>query len=447
MLNYCVLLLTCVALNVSVVQYADAQNSDTLLYGEYIVTEFFTEDVDGSKSGYNLLTFDGEGAGSFDVIYSSIEDYQSGVFTYDVNEDGTFVLTVDDSVQRGIVNPNGESFTMVETEITGYGLFIGIKKSSGMNNAVLDGEFILNGYFIEEGAPIAALNSIRFDGEGNGTIEGIGRSKSEIGIIPLTYSVNNDGTLFITITQNNVVLPGVVCADGESISLITTAADSDEYGIYYGIKKSQDIINAEFEGEYIITGYVNESITSAEYTLAIVDGQGNGTLNTIFTSSGDTYSSPFFYNKQDNGLLIATVSDEGGDVFLQGIIHSDKSSLLLVNTNNIGFGVYVGIVKSNVSTGIQSIYDALTNIYSLNQNYPNPFNPTTTISYALPSRSQVPLTVYNATGQQVRSYDFGIQDTGNHEYVFDGSGLPSGVYLYRVEAGGNEAYGRMLLMK
>ena len=85
--------------------------------------------------------------------------------------------------------------------------------------------------------------------------------------------------------------------------------------------------------------------------------------------------------------------------------------------------------------------------FRLNQNYPNPFNPTTTISYALPSRSQVRLTVYNTTGQQVRSYDFGIQDTGSHEYVFDGSGLPSGVYLYRVEAGGNEVYGRMLLMK
>jgi hypothetical protein len=41
----------------------------------------------------------------------------------------------------------------------------------------------------------------------------------------------------------------------------------------------------------------------------------------------------------------------------------------------------------------------------------------------------------------------GLQSPGSHEYVFDGSGLPSGVYLYRVSVGSGVWTGRMLLMK
>jgi len=73
--------------------------------------------------------------------------------------------------------------------------------------------------------------------------------------------------------------------------------------------------------------------------------------------------------------------------------------------------------------------------YTLDQNYPNPFNPSTAIRYSLPDRSHVTLTVYDALGRQVAVLQNGAQEAGYHEVRFDGSGLSSGVYLYRIQAG------------
>ena len=83
----------------------------------------------------------------------------------------------------------------------------------------------------------------------------------------------------------------------------------------------------------------------------------------------------------------------------------------------------------------------------LHENHPNPFNPTTTISYALPEISQVSVEIYNITGQTVEAHDFGMQEAGVHEFIFDGAGLSSGMYFYRVAAGAEAQTGRMMLLK
>jgi hypothetical protein len=85
--------------------------------------------------------------------------------------------------------------------------------------------------------------------------------------------------------------------------------------------------------------------------------------------------------------------------------------------------------------------------FQLLNNYPNPFNPSTTIRYALPTRAHVTLTVFNTLGQQVATLVSEVQEAGYHDVRFDASGLASGVYLYRLQAGEYVATKRLVLVR
>jgi len=90
--------------------------------------------------------------------------------------------------------------------------------------------------------------------------------------------------------------------------------------------------------------------------------------------------------------------------------------------------------------------------YQLEQNYPNPFKPTTTISFALPTASEVSLSIFNMSGQLVKQVASGKFASGRHQIVWDatddhGQRVASGVYLYVIKAGEFIAQRKLILMK
>jgi Secretion system C-terminal sorting domain len=85
--------------------------------------------------------------------------------------------------------------------------------------------------------------------------------------------------------------------------------------------------------------------------------------------------------------------------------------------------------------------------YALLQNYPNPFNPTTGIRYQVPGVSDVKLAVYDLLGREVAVLVKERKEPGNYTVQFNASGLASGVYVYRLEAGGFVASKKLVLVR
>jgi len=102
---------------------------------------------------------------------------------------------------------------------------------------------------------------------------------------------------------------------------------------------------------------------------------------------------------------------------------------------------------TDVVTGVAESEGGVPTEFALQQNYPNPFNPSTAISYALPQRSHVRLTVFNTLGQQVATLVNGEMEAGNHNVTFDAAELASGVYLYLLQAGEFVETKKLILMK
>jgi len=85
--------------------------------------------------------------------------------------------------------------------------------------------------------------------------------------------------------------------------------------------------------------------------------------------------------------------------------------------------------------------------FSLKPNYPNPFNPSTIIQYDLPQDGNVVLSVFNTLGQEVMTLVNEFEAAGYKTVEFTPGNLPSGVYFYRLQAGGFTEIKKMLLMK
>jgi hypothetical protein len=85
--------------------------------------------------------------------------------------------------------------------------------------------------------------------------------------------------------------------------------------------------------------------------------------------------------------------------------------------------------------------------FALAQNYPNPFNPTTKISWQSPIGSHQTIKVYDALGNEVATLVDEYREAGNYEINFNASGLVSGIYFYRLQAGSFVDTKKMILLR
>jgi hypothetical protein len=88
-------------------------------------------------------------------------------------------------------------------------------------------------------------------------------------------------------------------------------------------------------------------------------------------------------------------------------------------------------------TAIKSELSQIPSEFSLSNNYPNPFNPSTKISFSLPVKSTVSLSVFNVLGQEVKKVVDQELSAGIHTVDFNATGLSSGMYVYTLKVVGD----------
>ena len=142
----------------------------------------------------------------------------------------------------------------------------------------------------------------------------------------------------------------------------------------------------------------------------------------------------------NSNTSIATVnipSNSGGKTFHVICEVTDNGTHNLTSYRRI-------IMDVNDPTRIED-FQAVADGYVLEQNYPNPFNPVTNIEFDLPKNSNVELKIYNILGEEVITLISKSMNTGKHKYIWNANRLASGVYQYRIKAGGFNKVRKIIL--
>jgi hypothetical protein len=131
----------------------------------------------------------------------------------------------------------------------------------------------------------------------------------------------------------------------------------------------------------------------------------------------------------DPNFTIASVTYNGADYPLV-----DKKNRIITVPANSG-GKFAVTYSMTGATNVASPALTVPGGYTLKQNYPNPFNPSTQITFTLPAQTSVTLGVYDMLGREVAQLANGTLAAGEHSVTWNASGIPSGVYVYRIRAG------------
>lgn len=211
-------------------------------------------------------------------------------------------------------------------------------------------------------------------------------------------------------------------------------------------------------GEYLYA-ILSDGINQALYIYSISNPEEPVFLSSYFLGQEaydlDVQVNYVFIAKGLEGIEVVDVSEPTiphwvGEYNTPGAV---AALMLAGNSLYVADGWELLLLQYNLPT---SVNEPSSNLFPtdfvLHQNYPNPFNPSTTIRYELPSRAHVKLTVYDILGREVVTLVDEVMPAGMHSVRWDGKDahgdiVSSGIYFYRLKAGGTFEAKKMMLLK
>lgn len=366
-----------------------------------------------------------------------------------------FTPTVTGMLNDSIVFTTNDADKPVQTvKLSGTGFKITISQQGTLyaSSGVVDGGKL---YFVNTGNGTAAsigaigltnIASLRvhpktkeligYDPTGSATGGAFYKISSESGSFLKSTSVAIANVKGLTFENDSVAIMGTFSGGIYRVNINTGA--TSQIGLNFGLRPAGLALNP-------VNGTLWMSLRST--------AGGADTIYKINKTNGAATKVGRAFTGTD---ILDIVFDKNGKLYGISGTGTAVNNLIVIDTTTGAATVVGSMGKSNVLAialnpdAVASVEDKnalLPSEFSLSQNYPNPFNPMTTINFTVPSTVKVVLRVYDAIGREVSTLADGFREQGSYKEYFDGSRLSSGVYYYKLTAGGYTEVKKMMLVK
>ncbi len=239
---------------------------------------------------------------------------------------------------------------------------------------------------------------------------------------PDDWSTSNFPPTFVNITQVSGSHSGAWAAQGEVL-------DFSGFSFPPFLISGSDARGFPVNQQYAALHgwYTFAPVSGDQLFIVVIMTQGDTAVGggALFTSTTQSTYSEFVVNIMysspdvpDTGYIFITVQDTSGS----GMPHIGSTFKL----DDLAFGPVSSVQESD---------PVIPAAFELLQNYPNPFNPSTRIRFNVASSEFVDLKVFDLLGREVATLASEKMEPGTYERSFDATGLPTGVYFYRLQAG------------
>jgi hypothetical protein len=267
-------------------------------------------------------------------------------------------------------------------------------------------------------------------------------------------------------TGNIITFDSVQIQANGNYSLTNVPQDSVDIGVYPNSTTNNDWVITYYPSTtywqdattlYPTGNMTNVNIGVKRLTSSSASNSVNGKVMRLTDSQIGNLKDAVLYAKNGNTFVRCAISNGNGVYHLPSLpagslkiicnrfgFTNDSAMVNITPTSNIdsiNFHLY------RVQVGIKKISEIIPSEYKLYQNYPNPFNPTTNIRYQITNNKLVTLKIYDILGKEVADFVNEKQSSGVYEVTFNGSGLSSGIYFYKLTAGDYLEVKRMILIK
>ena len=291
-----------------------------------------------------------------------------------------------------------------------------------------------------------------------GTAIGDGGIKQKWTITPTTQPA---GPVTVTLSWPSSNDNGINLTD---LAVYKSEDNGDSWNIISAtVNKDSDPRTATFTissfSQFTIGESANLPVEMSAFTAVILTGKINLKWSTVTESNNSGWEIERAFRKpQGDNPASANGHAEPVEAFSRigfvagkGTTTEKQNYQFSVNSSELS-GTYQFRLKQIDTDGKFSYSEILTvdvtpTEFGLLQNYPNPFNPTTAISYQLPADSKVRLVVFDMLGREVITLVNEEKPAGRYVVSFNGSGITSGVYFYKITAGDFSQIKKMILVK